>query len=266
MQFPNPPTRRRMSWMLQKREWLFSSFCEANNSYFWSNIALLQENDESIIVVDGASEDATLAQLSARGIVPTILPGSTRGQRYHRALQNGSQEILVFVHPRTRLSKAVIDRLRQLPPEQQWGAFTHRFDDAHPLLSFTSWWSNFVRGDLGGIFYLDHILWSRRELALAVGGFPHEPIFEDTLFCQRLLSLARPVRYPEVTVTSAVRFRKNGILKQILLNQVAKLRFYWGTDFDATNKSYERGLELNGKLTSQGQQPAAEDPAPKVER
>lgn len=241
--------------------WIFSLYNEAGNPYLWQNLELLGHRGQQLVVVDGGSTDGTLARLKHQGIPALLLPNSTRGQRFDLGLGHTDARDVVFVHPRSLLTEAVVRRAEQLPATHLWGAFTHSFDAAHPLLRFTSWWSNHVRGDGRGIFYLDHVLWARRARLLELGGFPHAAIFEDTLLCQRLRAAGRPLRLPETTVTSALRFQKNGVLRQALLNQIVKLKFYLSVDNANINASYERGLDLNGRAAPQGQQaPAAEDP------
>jgi glycosyltransferase involved in cell wall biosynthesis len=250
--------------MEHKAVWLFSVYNEIHNPYFWQNLSLLRTHDEKLVVVDGASDDGTGERLTELRIGFQTLAHSTRGARFDHALGLCDDPLLVFVHPRTLLSSEAILQVRALGGSASWGAFTHRFDRSHPLLRFTSWWSNHVRGDRCGIYYLDHVLWARRKLVDEIGGFPHEPIFEDTLLCQRLRRLARPKRLTTTTLTSALRFTKNGLAKQSLLNQIAKLRFLLGLDTHSTNSRYEAGLELNGKSEPQGQQapPAAPETPP----
>lgn len=241
--------------------WIFSLYNEAGNPYLWQNLDLLGHRGQQLVVVDGGSTDTTISQLAQRGVTFLTVSHSTRGQRFDQGLAQTDARDVIFVHPRTLLTEAVILSAEQLPLNSDWGAFTHSFDSQHPILRFTSWWSNHIRGDRRGIFYLDHVLWARREALLKVGGFPHDAIFEDTLLCQRLLTSSLPLRLPETTVTSSLRFRKNGLVKQVLLNQIAKLQFYLRINTRNINQSYEQGLELNGRATNQGQQaPAAETP------
>lgn len=218
--------------------WIFSIYNEEANDYFWKNLALLQQREQSFIVVDGGSSHQTLQRLLEMRVPVLSLPGSTRGRRYDEGLRACVSRDVVFVHPRTLLSDDVVTRGEHLPLSHAWGAFTHSFDSRHPVLRFTSWWSNHVRGDRRGIFYLDHVLWARRDSLMRVGGFPHDAIFEDTLFCQRLLPSWRPVRLLETTVTSSLRFEKNGVAKQVLLNQIAKFKFYLNYDNSHINQDY----------------------------
>ena len=155
------------------------------------------------------------------------------------------------------------------------------------LLNFTSWWSNNIRGDLMGIYYLDHCLFCSKDLYSQLPhGFPPLPIFEDTEFCKAIhkvyqnyrkkqnhnIQQQRIVLIPQLrfkkslSLTSDIRFRKNGILKQISLNQLLKLKYFWNQyhissrlenedtkilsspnndAFSRMNRIYERGLKLN---------------------
>ena len=52
---------------------------------------------------------------------------------------------------------------------------------------------------------------------------------------------------PFISTTSAIRFTKNGLWTQALMNQILKLGFHIGVPHDTMNKIYERGLNLNSK-------------------
>jgi hypothetical protein len=229
----------------QRLCWLFSIYNEEHNPYFWKNLELLQAHKQLFIVIDGGSSDATQEWLKSSRVLFMELPESTRGSRFNEALKVSFTDIVVFVHPRSLLRLEHIHELRNFHGPQDWGAFTHRFDHDHPLLRFTSWWSNCVRGDIRGIFYLDHILWAKRA---RVTSFPTSPIFEDTLFSLQMLKRSRPHRLRTPSVTSAQRFLRNGICKQILLNQKMKLDFHRGQELSRMDQEYEQGLGLNRKL------------------
>ena len=224
---------------------ILTSFNELSNSIFWDNYSRLRERTQ-LIVVDGGSQDGTLGRLRDLGADVHVLAGSPRARRYNRGLRQARGEIVLLVHPRTLVGLEALEALRALEGRTVWGAFTHRFDDDHPLLRFTSWYSNRVRGAGRGIFYLDHGLFLSRDLC-AQAEFPDVELFEDTHFCRRLRRVQRPLLLPVRTTTSAIRFRRNGMLRQILLNQTLKLLFHLGVSDAWMNRIYERGLALNKK-------------------
>lgn len=225
--------------------WIFSIYNEANSPYFWSNLEYLNSRGERYLIVDGGSTDGTIEMLERSCRKFIIVKNSTRGKRFNEALKYVNSEIIVFVHPRSLIPDQAIYQLSLLRSHQQWGAFTHSFDLKHPVLEFTSWWSNFVRGDLKGIYYLDHILWVRKNILDQIGGFPEVAIFEDTIFCQKLVSIHQPTRLSSTVLTSSLRFQHNGIFKQSVLNQISKMKFYLGYKLDSIDEIYEKGMFLN---------------------
>lgn len=229
----------------QRLCWLFSIYNESHNPYFWQNIELLKKELQPFIIIDGGSTDGTQEKLKQSRVLFMEIPASTRGQRFNEALKVSFTDIVVFMHPRSLLKREHILELKSFDGPQVWGAFTHRFDHQHPLLTFTSWWSNCVRGDIKGIFYLDHILWAKR---IEVRGFPGSPIFEDTLFSLQMNKRSKPIRLRTPSLTSAQRFQKNGVWTQAFLNQKMKFDFLRGKAFERMDQEYENGLGLNRKL------------------
>lgn len=152
---------------------------------------------------------------------------------------------LIFHHPRSLLAQDFKEEILRLD-KPSWGAFTHRFDDQHLLLNFTSFWSNRIRGDLTHIYYLDHCLFVHKELLKEIQHpFGQADIFEDTHFCQQFKKKSKPIRLQSTSLTSSIRFKENGFLKQSLMNQVLKVGYQLKVDPILMNKIYERGLNLN---------------------
>ena len=216
-----------------------------NHPYFWKNLDFLNSNGQELIVIDGGSDDGTCERLEAISQIYKVYKNSTRGERFNEAIKYAHGKIAIFVHPRSLIPHDSIEQLQHLSPHERWGAFSHEFDLKHPVLNFTSWWSNYIRGDIKGIYYLDHILWANMDLIRKIGGFPTESIFEDTIFCQKLLKISTPKRLSAKTITSSIRFLRNGIWNQSLLNQLSKLKFHLGIHSDSIDEIYEEGMVLN---------------------
>lgn len=209
---------------------------------FWANLGLLSLHQSvETIVVDGGSQDKTNERIKNFRVID--LPRSKRGERYNKGIEIARGDVILLVHPRTRLTPEALSLLESRHGTSKWGAFRHSFDWPHPLLRFTSWYSNFVRGRRG-IFYLDHCLYFSADLK-AKARFPDVPIFEDTYFCAELKTHARPELLPLTLKTSAVRFRKNGVIRQSLKNQILKILFHLGASESWMYRVYEKGLWLN---------------------
>lgn len=228
---------------------IFSSYNESQNELFKKSIQLYAELKKSmpleIICVDGNSNDGTLDFLKQYPVIIISSEAKNRAQRYNEGSAAAHGNTLILQHPRSFLDIDAIKEVIDHDFQDTWGAFTHQFNYSHPILKFTSWYSNFIRGELFNIYYLDHCYAIKKELFLKVEGFPDIAIFEDTELCKRLNHYARPTRFRSKSTTSAVRFLKNGILKQAVLNQWMKLNYYFSFRPEKMNEVYEKDINLN---------------------
>lgn len=201
--------------------------------------------DIELIAVDNASDDGTAEMLEASEARVIRLPGSNRAQRLNAGVSAAQCDLVLLHHPRSLLEPAALTALLGLPEHIGWGAFSHHFDIAHPLLAWTSWYSNRVRLDGRGIAYLDHCIFLRRSLA-GRRPVPELEIFEDTALSHRLLRHSPPRRLAEQVTTSAIRYQRNGIWRQALMNQALKIGYGLRLPNSWMNRLYEKGLGLNG--------------------
>jgi glycosyltransferase involved in cell wall biosynthesis len=200
-----------------------------------------------VICVDGGSQDDTISIIkqSYAKLITTAI--GSRAGRLNTGIKQAKFDMVLLHHPRSLVDVEGIKALTNHTPDIHWGAFTHQFDIQHPLLNFTSWYSNRMRGDCRGVYYLDHCLFAQKQLLLDVGLLPEIDIFEDTEICLKLNSKAKPVRLPYISRTSAVRFQTNGIYCQALKNQYMKWCYYFSGSDKNMNALYEKGIDLNTK-------------------
>lgn len=198
-----------------------------------------------IICVDGGSVDNTLSIIKEAEVTLIQTNVTSRAGRLNVGIEHASSDMLVLHHPRSVLDTEGLVSLMKQADTLLWGAFTHKFNVKHPLLTFTSWYSNNIRGDRRGIYYLDHCLFAKKQLLLDVDKLPDIDIFEDTALCERLNVKAKGVRLPYISETSAVRFQTNGIYSQAIMNQYMKWQYYFKRSDEKMNKRYEKGIELN---------------------
>ena len=229
---------------------IIPTFNEANNDLYLQN---LQEHGKSshveIIIVDAGSTDQTHSISEAQCTHFITEKNSTRGHRLNIGSELARGDWIVWVHPRTRIKKECLDELTALDSKKYaWGAWTHSFDKLDELLRWTSWYSNHIRGDRRSIFYLDHCLFIHQELYQKFSKplFVDVAIFEDTLVSIKLREQQKAFRLKTKTMTSSIRFQKNGFFKQALLNFKAKVQFHLKFSHELINKDYEKNLSLNG--------------------
>ncbi len=194
---------------------------------------------------------ATLKNLSTLKNVEVICieksEAVSRAERLNLGFERAKGSMILFHHPRSVVEVEGIEYLIKHSQEKIWGAFTHQFDQRHPLLKFTSWYSNQVRGRGRKIFYLDHCIFFHRSLRQQA--LPSIEIFEDTVLSNQLSKLQAPLLLPYKSTTSAIRFVKNGFLKQSVMNQILKAAYLLKFSDRIMNKIYEKNLNLNNQST-----------------
>lgn len=168
----------------------------------------------------------------------------SRAARINEGIKLSHNEIILLHHPRSVLAENFYEELTYLKENIKWGAFTHKFDFFHPLLKFTSWYSNHIRGDQSKIYYLDHCLYIKKEIIKDIFPIKEVDIFEDTILCEKLKKFPSK-RLKASSTTSAIRFRKNGIFKQSLMNQILKVFYKLNIHDKLMNKLYEKRTKLN---------------------
>ncbi|MFT6070144.1 MAG: glycosyltransferase involved in cell wall biosynthesis [Bacteriovoracaceae bacterium] len=206
-------------------------------------------HNTEIIFIDGGSTDGSIELIKESGFSHFLLENSNRAERLNLGLKKSQSELILFHHPRSLIKKEGLDYLSRFVKED-WGAFTHTFDNSSLLLKFTSWYSNEVRFKIRSIAYLDHCIFFKKKMSLKDPALlPNIDIFEDTALSSNLNALSENKRLlPFVSTTSSIRFKRNGLWKQAFLNQVLKVCWYLRLSPDFMNKIYEKGLELNSKV------------------
>ncbi|MEW6734935.1 MAG: TIGR04283 family arsenosugar biosynthesis glycosyltransferase [Acidobacteriota bacterium] len=192
-------------------------FNEENSLGQCLDTILTQPGDYEIIIVDGGSNDNTLAVAQARTGVRILTAIKGRGSQMNAGAQAARGDWLLFLHADTLIEKNTIATLTQLMAKASFevGCFWHRFDSRHPWLRIVSLIHN-LRFRFTHIIYGDQGLLIRRELFTRLNGFKESIVMEDIEFSERLRQVSRPICLPLSVITSARKFRAIGIYRATL--------------------------------------------------
>ncbi|MDD9950283.1 MAG: glycosyltransferase [Zetaproteobacteria bacterium] len=238
---------------MHKLSIILPTYNETKGNYLAQILASLQQLTASrhseVIAVDSGSQDATLDLLSTYGVPHISIPQKSRACRLNTGVEAAQGDFLVLHHPRSYMHShnwiQLYDSLGCGTLDSPlWGGLTHTFDAQHPILRCTSWYSNF-RVQQRSIVYLDHCILMAKSLAQQVFPIPDMDIFEDTEISRRLSRLARAQLLPFTVTTSALRFRKHGVYRQLCTNQIMKCLYHLKVSPTWMNRIYERSLQLN---------------------
>jgi glycosyltransferase involved in cell wall biosynthesis len=209
---------------------------------------------KEIIISVSPSDDQTelvLDQFAARSPDVRVVRSlaKNRAQRFNDGIAISNGDIVLLHHPATLLPENIAFQLieQSLETGKYWGAFCHSFDLVHPLLRFTSWYSDNVRVKQKGIVYFDHCPFINRQILTKIGNVPDFDIFEDTVLSDRLIKFSKPVLVQGKVITSARRFHQRGIYRHALLNQMLKLCYLFNIDPKHLNRLYEKNYNINTK-------------------
>jgi rSAM/selenodomain-associated transferase 2 len=182
-----------------------------------------------IIVVDGGSEDDTVAVVSRRGATCVSAPAG-RGPQLMAGAALAAQDWLLFLHADTVLasgwSREVANFIADEANTERAAAFRFALDDA---ASAARWLEAGVhwRARTLGLPYGDQGLLIHRSLYHRVKGFRALPIMEDVDLVRRI-GRARFTHFETHAVTSARRWRKEGWLFRSARNLSCLACYYVG--------------------------------------
>ncbi|MEX2207521.1 MAG: TIGR04283 family arsenosugar biosynthesis glycosyltransferase [Myxococcota bacterium] len=193
------------------------------------------------IVVDANSSDGTsqTARFLRAEKVIQALPG--RARQMDAGYREASGAVVLFLHADTRLepgwSEAVLAALED--PGVAGGAFGLRFEA--PGLGYRLIERGVeLRSRIVGLPYGDQALFVRKRVLDLAGGIRPVPIFEDLDLVQAIKRAGRLALLRACVFTSARRYARNGVLRQLVRNNTALAGYLLDLERERIARWYRR--------------------------
>jgi len=203
-----------------------------------ATLAPLRPAGVELILVDGGSEDDTLAR--ATPLVDLALcspPGRARQMNLGARAARASR--LMFVHADTRLPDAAAARVIEALEASCWGRFDVTIEGRHRWLPMIAAAMN-LRSRLTGIATGDQAMFLRRSTFERIGGFPDQPLMEDIEMSRRLKRQGRPACLSQRVITDGRRWDTEGALRTLFKMWGMRLGYAVGASPHRLAKAYRQ--------------------------
>lgn len=202
-------------------------------------IKSLDQNVE-IIISDGGSSDNTVEIVKKQG-AKMIKSKPGRGTQQRAGAKKAKGDILLFLHADTILPRNAFSILNRYfdDPSNLVATFKIHF---HPPFLILRLISVFTRFDTVITKFGDQCIVIRRSFYNQLGGFSDIPLFEDVYLLDRARKCTRVGSIPGIVVSSTRRFKRNGVLRQLIWNAWLVLLYYLGRAPDKLAEMYRISL------------------------
>ncbi len=192
-----------------------------------------------IIVVDGSSTDETIEEAQKAGAF--VLQSSRKGRaaQMNVGAEQANGQLLYFLHADTHPPNNFdVMILAAVEKGFKVGCFRLQFDDNHPLLKCYAW---FTRFNVDLFRFGDQSLFIAKELFSELDGFREDHIvMEDQELVCRIKKHTKFKILDEAVVTSAEKYRKNGVIKLQLVFTIILCCYYLGVSQERLVQIYKR--------------------------
>lgn len=192
-----------------------------------------------IIVVDGGSVDGTIQEAQKAGAIVLESPRKGRAAQMNVGAEQANGQFLYFLHADTHPPQHFDEMILQaVDGGYIAGCFRLQFDSEHLLLRCYAW---FTRFDLDLFRFGDQSLFVEQDVFHKLEGFREDHfVMEDQEFVKRIKKDHSFAILDEAVVTSAEKYRKNGVVKLQLVFTLILTMYYLGASQERLVQIYSR--------------------------
>lgn len=192
-----------------------------------------------VIVADGGSTDPT-CRIAEQAGVKIVRCERGRGRQMNAGASLATGEIIAFLHADTQLPNDFADTIRDsIATGHSGGAFQLQIDDPSWRYRIVELGAN-LRSRLLRLPYGDQAVFVRSEAFFGLNGFRNWPLMEDYDFVQRLRRVGSIAIVRSPITVSARRWKRLGVLKATLLNQIIIAGYQLGVSPEKLAGLYKR--------------------------
>ena len=198
-----------------------------------------------IVVVDGGSEDDTVAQ--ARVCCDRLAESDAgRARQMNIGAAAATGRVLWFLHVDSNVAGLPLEPVIGLPDER-WGFFDAAIDDNARIFRLIETTMS-LRARVTSIATGDQGIFVSRKLFERVGGFPDVALMEDIEISRRLRRCSQPLVSRARIKTSSRRWRRHGIARTIVLMWSLRLAWWAGVPSTTLARLYGYPEAANSHL------------------
>ncbi len=195
-----------------------------------------QEGDYEVYVVDGGSIDNTVTVAKKYACVINSQRGRANQMNAGAKLCTG--DVLLFLHGDTLLPDNAFREIRKRMNDVTvaGGSFYIAFDADNFILRGVSFITRF---NFRLFHFGDQGIFVRRDVFQKLHGYKEMPIMEDYDFYKRLGKQGKVILVRMPVISSARRFIRKGVIRQLLINKFVVLAYWAGMDIQTIKRFYD---------------------------